>query len=113
MLNDDEVKKALECCKSNINRCNSCPIDQEKQDACTCGTFLAGCALDLINRKNEEYEHLLKIARKMHTWIFLNAGDEQAAYDEIGLSDEDNIMLGYGGQMELTLEKKEKADNDR
>ena len=33
-------------------------LDQEKQDACTCGTFLAGYALDLINRQKAEIEVL-------------------------------------------------------
>ena len=43
-------------------------------------------------------EELLKAAKAMHTWIFLNSADEQAAYDECGLSDEMNAVLGYGGQ---------------
>lgn len=62
-------------------------------------------AVDLINSQKAEYDHLLKIARKMHTWIFLNTGDEQAAYDEIGLSAEDNILLGYMGEIELVNEE--------
>jgi hypothetical protein len=57
--------------------------------------------------EKEKYDHLLKAARKMHTWVFLNTGDEQAAYDEMGLSDEDNALLGYGGKMEFTVEKKD------
>lgn len=43
-------------------------------------------------------EELLKAAKAMHTWIFLNTGDEQAAYDECGLTDEMNAALGYGGR---------------
>lgn len=43
-------------------------------------------------------EELMKAAKAMHTWIFLNTGDEQKAYDECGLSDEMNAALGYGGQ---------------
>ena len=43
-------------------------------------------------------EKLLKVASAMHTWIFLHTGDEQAAYDECGLTDEMNAELGYGGQ---------------
>ena len=46
----------------------------------------------------EAIEELLKAAKAMHTWIFLNTGDEQKAYDECGLSDEMNAALGYGGQ---------------
>lgn len=49
----------------------------------------------------EVYNHLLKIANKMHLWIFNHTFDEQAAYDECGLTDEDNAMLGYGGTWEL------------
>lgn len=46
-------------------------------------------------------EELLRIGAKMHTWIFLNTADEQAAYDEIGLTDEQNALFGYSGQMIL------------
>lgn len=45
------------------------------------------------------YERLLEIARKMHCWIFLNTGDEQEVYDKLGLTDEENAVLGYSGQM--------------
>ena len=44
-------------------------------------------------------EQLLKVAKKMHLWIFLHSGDEQEAYDWCGLSDEMNTALGYGGQL--------------
>lgn len=43
-------------------------------------------------------EELFEAARAMHTWIFLNTGDEQKAYDECGLSDDMNVALGYSGQ---------------
>jgi hypothetical protein len=45
-----------------------------------------------------DYDELLKAAKAMHTWIFLNSGDEQEAYDECGLTNEMSIALGYGGQ---------------
>ena len=48
------------------------------------------------------YERLLEIAMKMHTWIFLHAFDEQEVYDELGLTDEENAILGYGGQLEAS-----------
>lgn len=48
-----------------------------------------------------EYERLLQIARKMHTWIFLHSFDEQEVYDKLGLTDEENAILGYSGQFEL------------
>ena len=50
-------------------------------------------------------EELLKAARAMHTWIFLNSVDEQAAYDECGLTDEMNMVLGYGGQFVAEMSK--------
>ena len=43
----------------------------------------------------EKIARLEKIARKMHLWIFLNTGNEKKVYDELGLTDEDNAMLGY------------------
>ena len=46
----------------------------------------------------QDYDELLKAAKAMHTWIFLNTWDEQQAYDECHLSDEMNAALGYGGQ---------------
>lgn len=48
-----------------------------------------------------EYERLLQIAKKMHTWIFLNSENEQEVYDELGLTDEENAILGYSGQFIL------------
>lgn len=58
-----------------------------------------------------QYEELLHAAKKMHTWIFLNTGDEQKAYDECGLSDEMNASLGYGGRFEIAMPK-ETDNND-
>ena len=52
-------------------------------------------------------EELLKVASAMHTWIFLHTGDEQAAYDECGLTDEMNAELGYGGQFVIEPPKEE------
>ncbi len=56
---------------------------------------------NLQNDLEQKYERLLQIAKKMHTWIFLHSGDEQAVYDELGLTDEENAMLGYSGQLIL------------
>lgn len=44
---------------------------------------------------------LLRAASAMHTWIFLNTEDEQAAYDECGLSPEMNAALGSMGGFEM------------
>lgn len=58
-------------------------------------------AADVVEK--ERYDHVLELARKMHTWIFSNTYDEQAAYDEMGLTDEDNALLGYGGRVEFSV----------
>ena len=58
----------------------------------------------LTNDAADAIEELLRIGAKMHTWIFLHTTDEQAAYDEIGLTDEQNAMFGYSGQMILKAE---------
>ena len=54
--------------------------------------------------KKIEYDRLLEIAAKMHCWIFLHSFDEQEVYDELGLTDEENAILGYGGSFELREE---------
>lgn len=59
-------------------------------------------------RSAEDYNKLLKAAKAMHTWIFLNTGDEQAVYDECHLDDEMNALLGYGGSFEIRM-REEKA----
>jgi len=46
----------------------------------------------------DEYRKLLKAARKMHLWIFLNTADEEKAYEECELTDEMNALLGYSGK---------------
>ena len=47
------------------------------------------------------YERLLQIARKMHLYIFLHSGNEEDIYNELGLTDEENEILGYFGKLEL------------
>lgn len=53
------------------------------------------------------YDELLKAAKAMHTWIFLNSADEQEAYDKCGLSDEMNALLGYGGKLVVELSEED------
>lgn len=55
----------------------------------------------IINSQALEIARLKKIAKKMHLYIFLHSGNEQEAYDELGLTDEENAMLGYIGQFIL------------
>ena len=56
------------------------------------------CYYTLLEEAADALEELLKAAKAMHTWIFLNSVDEQAAYNECGLTDEMNAALGYGGR---------------
>ena len=58
-------------------------------------------AADVVERS--KYEDLLKAAKKMHEWIFLNSFDEEEAYRECGLTDEQNILLGSLGRVELNF----------
>ena len=46
-----------------------------------------------------EYDRLLQIAHKMHEWIFLNSIDEQEIYDSLGLTEEENYILGSLGKI--------------
>ena len=62
-------------------------------------------ALDIINQQQAEIERLTTIAKKMHSWIFTNSYDEEKAYAECGLTDEENTLLGYCGK--IVFESKE------
>lgn len=53
------------------------------------------------DRRTKENERLKAISKKMHLWIFLHSGDEQKVYDELGLTDEENAILGYSGQIRI------------
>ena len=59
-------------------------------------------AADVVEGK--AYRELLKVARKMHCWIFLNTADELEAYNECGLTGEMNALLGYGGQFTAKMD---------
>lgn len=50
-MTEKEITKALECCKKDD--CDNCP-----NDFGNCYANLAGCSLDLINRKQAENEEL-------------------------------------------------------
>ena len=52
-----------------------------------------------MNGKPIEYDRLLQIAHKMHEWIFLNSIDEQEVYDSLGLTEEENYILGSLGKI--------------
>ena len=60
--------------------------------------------------KKIEYERLLHLARKMHLWIFLHTGDEEAVYKELGITDEEDVILGYSGK--ITFKVDEENNNE-
>ena len=86
----EELVKRLRDSEHEID-CSLCDRDCCYPDGKVHGKCIIIEAADAI-------EELLKVASAMHTWIFLNMGDEQKAYDECGLSDEMNAALGYSGQ---------------
>ena len=86
----EELIKRLRNCISDTEDCAGCPYQGGYK-----GIF---CMNGLISEAADAIAELLKVASAMHTWIFLNTGDEQKAYDECGLSDEMNAALGYSGQ---------------
>ena len=55
-------------------------------------------ALSLCKTALSERERLIEIAKRMHCWIFLHTDDEQKAYKECGLTDEENALFGYCGR---------------
>lgn len=58
------------------------------------------------------YERLLKLAKKMHLWIFLHCYDEGAVYEELGLTEEEDAFLGYGGSFTVETNESEGADDE-
>jgi hypothetical protein len=66
-----------------------------------------GWAAGLFTEAADAIEELLKVAKAMHTWIFLNSVDEQKVYEECGLTDEINFALGYGGKVVVKPEEDE------
>lgn len=51
-MTDEQIVKALECCKSPIPMCDDCPVGERDM----CFDFLKGYALDLIKRQKAEIE---------------------------------------------------------
>lgn len=47
-----------------------------------------------IVKEHISYERLLKIARKMHLWIFLHSDDDNYEYEKMGITDVENAILG-------------------
>jgi len=123
----EKVKAGLECL-THVNfaiyktECKerNCPY----KDAEQCDSDVMVDALNLLEKldvepeeleqalaKAKAYDHLLHLAKAMHTWIFLNTFDEQAVYDELGFTDEDNALLGsIGRPMVIGTVKQEDGD---
>ena len=87
--------------------CEECAYDVIIADKSVPSGIASVCVCGLMHRAADAIEELLKVASAMHTWIFLNTGDEQKAYDECGLSDEMNAALGYIGQFVAEPPKEE------
>lgn len=46
-------------------------------------------------------ERLLELLFESHKWIFLNCSNEWEAYEEIGFTEEENFLFGYGGPVAM------------
>ena len=57
-MTDNEIIKALKCCKDSHCHGSKCPLWLETTNTKHCITKLSGFALDLINRQKEEVEML-------------------------------------------------------
>ena len=66
-LTDNEIIKALECCKSDTSLCNDCPYDKIGE----CIEKLCADSIDLINRLQAENERLTQFSG-----ILLHNGSE-------------------------------------
>jgi len=129
MTEREKVKAGLECL-THVNfaiyktECQerNCPY----KDAEQCDSDVMVDALNLLEKldiepeeleqalaKAKAYDHLLHLAKAMHTWIFLNTFDEQAVYDKLGFTDEDNALLGsIGRPMVIGAVKREDSDGE-
>ena len=62
-MTDNEIIKALECCKRPVGTgaCKDCPLDKDRP----CTTTMIENALDLINRQKAEIERLQKDSERL------------------------------------------------
>lgn len=98
MADYPELVKALRLCSEDEGCFKDCPYYEK------CYSPNGHIIFGVMQEAADAIEELLKVAKKMHLWIFLHSVDEQAAYDECGLTDEMNAVLGYSGQIELRVE---------
>jgi len=90
----------LRYCASSEPICekaSECPFYDQMEEE----THDYWCSERMMEKAADAIEELFKAAKAMHTWIFLNSGDEQKAYDECGLSDKMNAELGYYGRFDI------------
>ena len=76
MMTDEQIIKALECCKTNIQTdCENCPLYKEEvTENSTCITILSENALDLINRQQAEIERLNKEVDRLSQCVLYHDG---------------------------------------
>lgn len=92
----EELKERCRACSQGCNYPSECSYFYKPP---------LRCMRQLLSEAADAIDELLKAAKAMHTWIFLNSVDEQDAYDECGLTDEMNMVLGYGGQFVAEMSK--------
>lgn len=64
-MDNNEIKKALECCASEEYICTQCPIDEKIKDDCECGKVVARNALALIKSQEQRIKEQCKTAKKL------------------------------------------------
>ena len=64
-MDNNEIKKALECCASEEYICTQCPIDEKIKDDCECGKVVARNALSLIKSQEQRIKEQCKTAKKL------------------------------------------------
>lgn len=60
-MTDNEIIKALECCRKPVSDCVCCPVEYGE----ACFDHLKTLALDLINRQKAEIDRLKKKNKKL------------------------------------------------
>lgn len=85
--------------------CETCSYDVILQDSTSRHGIRDVCVCGTMARAADAIAELLRAASAMHTWIFLNTEDEEAAYADCGLSPELNAALGSMGRYEIEAKK--------
>lgn len=48
------------------------------------------------------YSRLFLLAKRMHRWIYYHSANEKREYQKIGLTDQENELLGYAGGLTIS-----------